>query len=147
MFKDFNPGIKQIFATNKMAFETAYQTMCTFQNQAEELSNMMIRQFNLSPLNLQKIQSDWLNLVKKERDNWKKTIDMGYQSLEKMFTFETTGTKETASTKETTGVKETKSASEKTSESTSGKKSEEKRVEKAEESSKKPAQEKSKSSA
>jgi len=141
MFRDFNPGFKQIFAANKMAFETAYQTMCTFQNQAEELSNMIIRQFNLSPLNLQKMQSDWFNLLKTERDNWKKTIDMGFQSLEKMFTFETPGAKGT------TAAKEAKSSTEKTSETTSPKKSEDKGGEKAEGASKKTAQEKSKASA
>lgn len=135
MYNNVVPGLKEILDANKMAFENTYQAMCTVQNQAEEMSNMWLKQFNLAPQNLQNVQNDWLNLVKKERDNWKKTIDMGFQSLEKMFTAQTSD------------AQETKSASQKPGETTGPKKSEEKSSAKTEESGKKTAQEKAKSTA
>lgn len=135
MFTSFVPGLKEIFEANKMAFENTYQTVCTFQNQAEEFSNMCLKQFDLAPQSVQKAQSDFMKLVNTERDNWKKTIDMGFQSMEKMFAYQASE------------PRETKSESQKTSETAATKKSEEKSGLKAEESSsKKTAQEKAKSS-
>ncbi len=128
MFTSFVPGLKEIFEANKMAFENTYQAVCTFQNQAEEFSNMCLKQFDLAPQGVQKAQSDFMNLVKTDRENWKKTIDMGFKSMEKMFACQA-------------------SEPQKTGENTATKKSEEKSGLKAEESSsKKTAQEKAKSS-
>ena len=106
------PGLQETLKVNKMAFDMAYQFFCTFQDQMEEMTDIVM-EYAPVPQKLETEEYFWRLSMKDERENFKKTIDEGFEALEGLLNSEQSDDmgQEMASKAEESVEKETKSSS------------------------------------
>lgn len=107
--------IQPVLEVNKFAFQGWYQAVSSMQDQAEKMMYNTWDQSPVMPESSKQLLSQWVELCKKERDNFKKTVDQGFETLEK-FMAEPAKKHEEKEEKEEKGGK-TKSATGKTASS------------------------------
>ncbi len=73
---------KQMVEFQKVTFNNAFNTLTMFQDQAEKLVNTFLDQNPAIPQQSREAFRDWLNMCKKARDDYKKTIDDSFKNLE-----------------------------------------------------------------
>lgn len=76
----------QMIKLNRAAFETAFNTVALFQNQAEMIGRMFIEQAEWMPQEGRKVSEEWINICKKGREDFKKAVDDGLTKAEAFFT-------------------------------------------------------------
>jgi hypothetical protein len=69
----------------KTFFESAYETTCRLQNQAEEMNEMLFEKMPLMPEQGRKMIDESVAMGKKARDSYKKAVDDGFVRLEALF--------------------------------------------------------------
>lgn len=73
---------KQMVEFQKVTFNNAFNTLTMFQDQAEKLVHTFLDQNPAFPQQSREAFRDWLNMCKKARDDYKKTIDDSFKNLE-----------------------------------------------------------------
>ncbi len=73
---------KQMVEFQKVTFNNAFNTLTMFQDQAEKLVHTFLDQNPAIPQQSREAFRDWLNMCKKARDDYKKTIDDSFKNLE-----------------------------------------------------------------
>lgn len=73
---------KQMLEFQKATFNNAFNTLTMFQDQSEKLVNTFMDQNPAIPQQTKEGFRDWLNVCKKARDDYKKTMDESFKNLE-----------------------------------------------------------------
>ena len=73
--------IKRVLSMNKMAFDSVYNTTTMIQDQAEQMASFYLQQYSKIPENNKKIFSDWMGVLKKGREEYKKVVDQFFDSI------------------------------------------------------------------
>ena len=76
--------MQPVVDANKIAFQTWYQSVSAMQDQAEQMMNYVWNQAPMVPESSKKAFNEWVSLLRKERENMKKTVDQGFDSLEQL---------------------------------------------------------------
>lgn len=82
---DILTPVKQMITFQKKFFESAYETSCRIQNQAEEMNGMLFNKMPLMSEQGRKIIDESIDMGKKARDRYKKAVDDGFARLEGFF--------------------------------------------------------------
>lgn len=75
------PGLQETLKVNRMAFDMAYQLFCTFQDHLEEMTDIVM-EYSPVPQKIETEEYFWRMAIKDEQENFKKTIDEGFEALE-----------------------------------------------------------------
>ena len=76
----------QMIDFQKTMFNNGFNTMVMFQDQAEKMSNSLMDQAPWVPEEGKKAVTQWVNAFKEGRENFKKTIDEGFDNMQTLFT-------------------------------------------------------------
>lgn len=76
----------QMINFQKTLFESAFNAMCAVQEQTEKMADSFLNQMAWVPEDGKKNIKDVVKLYKEARENFKKTVDEGFEQLEKLFT-------------------------------------------------------------
>ena len=81
------PGMfgKQIVTYQRSLFESAFNAMCAVQDQTEQMTDTMLKQMNWLPDEAKKSIRDAVDMYRKARDGYKKSVDEGFDRMEEMF--------------------------------------------------------------
>jgi len=79
---DMTQMIKQMVEFQKTTFNNAFSTLTMFQDQADKLVNTFMDQNPAIPQQTKEAFRGWLDMCKKARDDYKKTIDDSFKNLE-----------------------------------------------------------------
>lgn len=82
---DIQSPMQQMIDFQKKFFESAYETTCRMQNQAEEMYGMLLSKTPFLPEQGKKMIDDSVAMGKKARDSYKKAVDDGFAKLESLF--------------------------------------------------------------
>ena len=82
------PGMfpKQVLTYQRSLFESAFNAMCAVQDQTEQMTETMLKQMNWMPEEAKKSLRDTVEMYKKARENYKKSVEEGFDRMEDMFT-------------------------------------------------------------
>ena len=106
------PGFQEMIKTNRLVFDMAYQWMCLIQDHMESLTENWLEPTFKAPQEISKQQFGLVNAIKSEREKLKKTIDMGFETLEGFLEptqFEKSSQTASEKVKEATGQKRSSS--------------------------------------
>ncbi len=79
----FNKAMyKQMIDFQKATFDNSYNAMVKMQEQGEAMLNMFIGQATWVPAEGKKVIGDWMSGVQKAREDFKKMVDEGFDSVE-----------------------------------------------------------------
>jgi hypothetical protein len=78
-------ALKQMVQFNKTAFDQGYNAMEILWKQNEKMTNTFLVQTPWLPEEGKKTVNEWMRLFKKGCDDFKKTADHNYDSMEKIF--------------------------------------------------------------
>jgi hypothetical protein len=84
MMMETTQFVQPVVNANKIAFQTWFQSVSAMQDQAEQMMNYVWNQTPMVPESSKKVVNEWVNLLKKERENVKKTVDQSFESLEQL---------------------------------------------------------------
>jgi polyhydroxyalkanoate synthesis regulator phasin len=76
---------KQMINFQKNLFENSYHAMNMVCEQTETMMNSFIKQMPMVPENSKQVMDDMLGFYKKSRDDFKKTVDDGFNRMEDIF--------------------------------------------------------------
>lgn len=76
--------VQPVMNANKIAFQTWFQSVSAMQDQAEQMMNYVWKQSPMVPESSKKVVNEWANLLKKERENMKKTVDQSFERFEQL---------------------------------------------------------------
>jgi len=82
-----NEIIKQIIILHKSFFENYFMMMVMFQDQTEEVWKKLLNMAPEGNEDNEEIMNDWIHAYKHCRDEFKKTIDKGYEKAETFFDY------------------------------------------------------------
>lgn len=82
---DTQSPLKQMIAFQKKLFESAYETNCRIQNQAEEMYDTFLKKMPFLNEQGKKMIDDSVAMGKKARDSYKNAVDDGFVKLESLF--------------------------------------------------------------
>ncbi|HUN55036.1 MAG TPA: hypothetical protein VMU29_07775 [Smithella sp.] len=77
---------KQMVDFNKTAFDNSFNAMSVVQDQTEKMVNGMMEQTAYFPEEGKKVISNWINMCKKSRDEFKANADENFKKVESFFT-------------------------------------------------------------
>jgi hypothetical protein len=82
------PGMfpKQVLSYQRSLFESAFNAMCAVQDQTEQMTETMLKQMNWMPEDTKKSLRETVEMYKKARENYKKSVEEGFDRMEEMFT-------------------------------------------------------------
>lgn len=73
---------RQMVEFNKGAFNNAYNAMVMVQDQTETLANTMLNQATWMPEEGRKAVREWVEVFKKGRETYKKTVDEAFKKVQ-----------------------------------------------------------------
>jgi polyhydroxyalkanoate synthesis regulator phasin len=76
---------KQMINFQKNLFENSYHAINMVCEQTETIMNGFIKQMPMVPEKSKKVMDDVLGFYKKSRDDFKKTVDEGFNRMEDIF--------------------------------------------------------------
>jgi hypothetical protein len=74
--------LKQMIDFNKASFENAFTAVTMMQDQLERMMGVLLEQATWLPQEAKKAASDWVEVSKKAREDYKKTMDEGFGMME-----------------------------------------------------------------
>ncbi len=77
--------LKQMVQFNKTAFDQGYNALEILWRQNEKMTNTFLDQAAWLPEDGKKSVNEWMRIFKNGCDDFKKTADQNYKSLEKLF--------------------------------------------------------------
>ena len=77
--------LKQMAQFNKNAFDQGYHAMEVILKQNEKMTNSFLDQATWLPENGKRAVNEWIQFYRKSCDDFKKTADQNYESVEKLF--------------------------------------------------------------
>lgn len=77
--------VQQMIDFQKTAFENSYNAMIMFQSQTEKMAESMISQNSMIPAEGQKMINEWILVMKKGRDDFKKSVEDNFSKMEEFF--------------------------------------------------------------
>ena len=72
---------KQMLDANKATFDNAFRAMVMLQEQAEKMTGTLVEQAAWLPEEGKKAIREWIEVCKKGREEYKKTVDDAYKKL------------------------------------------------------------------
>ena len=78
-------ALKQMVQFNKTAFNQGYDAMEMLWKQNEKMTHSLLDQAAWIPEEGKKTVNEWMRLFKKGCDDFKKTADQNYDTIEKLF--------------------------------------------------------------
>ncbi len=101
--KDYDPSTiaLKIIEMQKTAINNTFDSIISFQNQSEKMTNSFIDQIPYLAPEARKVYNEWFLAFKKGQDEYKKTCDESFKKFESYF----------SDTKKSTGPTKGKSAS------------------------------------
>ncbi|MFO8032583.1 MAG: hypothetical protein R6U22_08570 [Desulfohalobiaceae bacterium] len=79
--------MKPVLEANKAAVQSWYQSVSSMQDQTEQILTELWDQAPLVPEENKKICKQWMEMCKKERQNMQKTLEQGFETMEKFLSF------------------------------------------------------------
>lgn len=81
------PGMfpKQVITYQRSLFDSAFNAICAVQDQTEQMTETMLKQMNWVPEEAKKSIRDAVDMYKKARDSYKKSVEEGFDRMEEMF--------------------------------------------------------------
>ena len=76
---------KQMIDFNKASFDNSFNAMVLLQEQAEKMVNTFMEQATWLPGEGRKALNEWVETVKKGREDFKKVLDQGFGKVEDYF--------------------------------------------------------------
>jgi len=76
---------RQMVDFNKGAFNNAYNAMVLVQDQTETLATTMLNQASWMPEEGKKAVREWVDVFKKGRETYKKTVEEAFRKVEAYF--------------------------------------------------------------
>jgi len=76
---------KQIFQSNKTAFDNTFNAMTVIQEHTEKMVNHYLGQSPWMPAEGKKAIMDWIKAYKRGREEFKATVDDNYRKVEEYF--------------------------------------------------------------
>jgi polyhydroxyalkanoate synthesis regulator phasin len=76
---------KQIIDLNKAAFDNAFDTIKILQDNTEKTVKDFLEKANLFPEDGKKVITDWVTTYKKDREDFKSTVDDNFKAVESFF--------------------------------------------------------------
>jgi hypothetical protein len=76
---------RQMVEFNKGAFNNAYNAMVMVQDQTETLATSMLNQATWMPEEGKKAVREWVDVFKKGRETYKKSVDEAFRKVEAFF--------------------------------------------------------------
>jgi hypothetical protein len=73
--------VSQMIDVQKSSFDNGYETIITLQDQAEKIVNAFLDQATWIPSESRGAMSEWTNMYKKGRDDFRKLVDDGYNKV------------------------------------------------------------------
>jgi hypothetical protein len=71
----------QMVDVQKTAFDSGYETLVALQDQAEKVLNTLVDQSGWFPSEGKGALSEWMGMYKRERDDFKRALDDGFDHL------------------------------------------------------------------
>ncbi len=75
----------QMISFQRTLFESTFSAMCTVQDQTEQMTNTFLKQMNWMPEETRKSINDSVEMYKKAREDFKKSVDQGFEKFEEIF--------------------------------------------------------------
>jgi len=76
----------QMINFQKTLFESAFNAMCAVQDQTEKMADSFLGQMSWVPEDGKKNMKEVVKMYKDARENFKKSVDEGFEQMEKLFT-------------------------------------------------------------
>ena len=76
---------KQMIDFNKASFDNTFTAMVLLQEQTEKMVNAFMEQATWLPREGKKALNEWVETVKKGREDFKKVVDQGFGKVEDYF--------------------------------------------------------------
>ena len=76
---------KQMIDFNKASFDNSFNAMVLLQEQTEKMVNAFMEQATWLPGEGKKALNEWVETVKKGREDFKKVVDQGFGKVEDYF--------------------------------------------------------------
>lgn len=76
---------KQMMEFYKTTFESSFNALVMFQEQAERMANAFMEQGTWLPDEGKAILNEWVKTYKKGREDFKKSVDEGFKRVEEYF--------------------------------------------------------------
>lgn len=77
--------LKQMFDFNKTAFDNAFSSMATIQEQAENAANTCFNQAVWMPQAGKTAIGEWMKACRQAREGFKNSVDDGFKKVESCF--------------------------------------------------------------
>ena len=77
--------LKQMIDFNKASFDNTFTAMVLLQEQTEKMVNAFMEQATWLPGEGKKALNEWVETVKKGREDFKKVVDQGFGKVEDYF--------------------------------------------------------------
>ncbi|HDP25392.1 MAG TPA: hypothetical protein ENN34_08100 [Deltaproteobacteria bacterium] len=77
--------VKQMISMQKTTFDSSFGTMVMLQDQAEKMVKTVLEQAPWITADGRKALDQWVNSFKKGREDFKNSVDEGYQKVEEFF--------------------------------------------------------------
>lgn len=82
---DMKKPLKQMIDMNKTAFDSAFSTMATIQEQMERIVDMYLNQASGMDSESRKALAEWSKIYRSGFDSFKKTVDENFRRVESFF--------------------------------------------------------------
>ncbi len=76
---------RQMVEFNRMAFESSFNAVTTFQENMEKMANAVLVQNSWLPEEGRKAIEEWVKTYKKGREDFKKAVDESFDRMEAFF--------------------------------------------------------------
>lgn len=80
-----NAMMKQMIDFQKTTFENSFNAMAKLQEQGEKIMEMFLNQAAWIPHEGKKAVFDWVDVLKKGRDQFKQTVESNFTKMESSF--------------------------------------------------------------
>ncbi|MDT8273793.1 MAG: hypothetical protein RRA35_11450 [Desulfomonilia bacterium] len=77
--------VKQMISMQKTTFDSSFGTMVMLQDQAEKMVKTVLEQAPWITADGRKALDQWVSSFKKGREDFKNSVDEGYQKVEEFF--------------------------------------------------------------
>ena len=77
---------RQLVNFNKQTFENTFNALVLFQDQSEALFNGMLDRATWLPEDGKKAVADWVKVYKKNREEFRKSVNDGFKKLDEFMT-------------------------------------------------------------
>ena len=81
-FRNFQ---RQLVEFQKAAFEGTFDAIIAFQDQQEQYVNNLLDQSNALPEEGKEVVHEWIDTLKRGRDDFKSTLDKSYELIDQYF--------------------------------------------------------------